>query len=77
VPIKTSKKYALRKFLWHIGLRAYPKKNGLFHPSLFTSSCGTADNLTGEVVERRCVTVARKGARCVPSLLFSSITLGF
>ena len=37
---------------------------------------GTADNLTGEVVERLRVTLARKGTRYVPSLLFSSITLG-
>ena len=35
----------------------------------------TADNLHGEVVERLRVTVTRKGTRCVPSLLFSSITL--
>ena len=32
--------------------------------------------MQGEVVERPRVTDARKGTRCVPSLLFSSITLG-
>ena len=76
MPIKTSKKYALRKFLQHIGLRTYPQKNGVFYPTDCTTGRRTADNLTGEVVERPRVTVARKGARCVPSLLFSSITLG-
>ena len=49
---------------------------GTFLPNLWCCNRGTADSLTGEVVERLRVTVARKGARCVPSLLFSSITLG-
>jgi hypothetical protein len=76
VPIKTAKKYALRKFLGYIKLRTYPQKNGNFCSTNYTTHRGTADNLMGEVVERLRATLARKGARCVPSLLFSSITLG-
>ena len=49
---------------------------GIFLSNRWCPDRRTVDTLIGEVVERLRVTVTRKGARCVPSLLFSSITLG-